>query len=116
MKDRAWPTHDDRRWYVQRGIPVVPILSFLLALVVQSILGVTYITGLSAKIEAGNQGLIRLEGRVDRLDVKVQALSDRLEGSFVPAAVNGRRLDDLERHFLDLVRRINELERRSNSK
>jgi hypothetical protein len=111
QQSRRWPETDDRKWYVQRGIPIIPLLAIALGLAGQSAIGIRYITGLETKIETVTASTARVESRVDRLDTRVENLAAKMDTSLVPAAVNGRRIEELERQAIDLTRRLSELER-----
>jgi hypothetical protein len=101
---RAWPRTDERSWHVQRGIPVIPMLVFIVTITAQGFIAVRYVVALEQKLSEMERGQARIETRVDRLDTKVDLLSGRFDNAQVPAAVNTRRIEDIERRLSDLER------------
>lgn len=109
---RRWPSADDRGWYVQRGIPLIPIATFLLALVIQTVLGVRYISALESEVKAQGRGQVDLGVKVEKLEVKIDAVTASVQQGSVPAALNQRAIADLERQVSSLQVRVAENERR----
>lgn len=110
--ERNWPRGDDRKFHVQRGIPVVPIATFVFALAVQTVLGVRYISALEAEVRQQGRGQVELVAKFEKLDTKLDSLATTVQQGNVPAALNQRAIADLERQIAALAVRVTENERR----
>jgi hypothetical protein len=114
VSQRRWPEADDRKFYIQRGIPIIPTLTFLTAIGIQTILGVRYISGLEAQVNAQSRAQNDMVGRVDKIDARIEAIQNSLNQGSVPAALNQRAITDLERQVSRLESRVEESERRQS--
>jgi hypothetical protein len=112
MSERKWPDSEDRKFHIQRGVPLVPIATFLFALVVQTVLGVRYISALEAEVRSQGKGQVEIAGKVDKLEVKLDTLASTVQQGNVPAALNQRAIADIERQISALAVRVTENERR----
>lgn len=112
VSQRRWPSGDDRRFYVQRGVPLVPIATFLFAIGMQTVLGVRYISGLEAKVESQGKSQVELASKMDKFEAKLDTVALQVQQGSVPAALNQRAITDLERQISRLEARVEESERR----
>lgn len=112
MADRNWPEKDDRRFYVQRGIPVVPMATFLFALMVQTVLGVRYISELEAEVKSQGKQQVEFGTKLEKVEVKLDTVASAVNQGNVPAALNQRAIADIERQIAALGIRVTEVERR----
>lgn len=107
---------EDQKWYIQRGVPIIPLLTFLFALVMQTgafvVIGIRYATSMEQKVEQVVDGTKRLEVRVDRVETRLDELKSAFNNGLPSAAVNARRIDELERAHMDISRRLLDLEKR----
>jgi hypothetical protein len=51
----------------------VPVMAFIFALLVQTVIVVSYITNIAASVQVNQRDLLRNEVRIDRLELVVQA-------------------------------------------
>lgn len=51
----------------------VPVMAFIFALLVQTVIVVSYITNIAASVTTNQRDLLRNEVRIDRLELTVQA-------------------------------------------
>jgi hypothetical protein len=109
---RRWPAADDRRFYIQRGIPLVPLLAILAGFGVQTILGVRYISGLESKIEAQGKAQGEFAVRMEKFEGKLDTINNVVQQGSVPAALNQRAIADLERITSNTVSKLSDKERR----
>lgn len=109
---RRWPAHDDRRFYIQRGIPLVPLLAILSGFGIQTVLGVRYISGLESKIEAQGKAQGEFAVRLEKFEGKLDTITNVVQQGSVPAALNQRAITDLERDVSNLIAKQTDQERR----
>jgi hypothetical protein len=112
IQKRKWPEGEDRKFHIQRGVPLVPIVTFLFALAIQTVMGVRYISALEAEVKAQGKGQLELTAKVDKIEVKVDTLAGTVNQGNVPAALNNRAIADLERQLAALAVRVADSERR----
>jgi hypothetical protein len=111
QSQRKWPEGDDRKFYIQRGIPIIPTLTFLTAIGIQTVLGVRYISGLEAQLTAQGLSQRDMVVRVEKIETRIESIQTALNQGNVPAALNQRAISDLERQINNLLARLSELER-----
>lgn len=111
---RRWPDADDRKFYIQRGIPIIPTLTFLVAIGLQTVLGVRYISGLEAQLNLQARGLTDMVLRADKIETRIESIQTTLSQGSVPAALNQRAIADIERQLTRLESRVEESERRQS--
>lgn len=110
-KTASGPERRDN-WYVIRGIPV----AVLLGLAVHGASFAWYLSGLNAQVQqqSKEQAADRAEWRAGlaRVESKVETLTATVQNGSVPAALNQRRIEDLERAMGRIESRIGENERK----
>lgn len=109
---RRWPASDDRRFYIQRGIPLVPLVAILSGFGLQTVLGVRYISGMESKIEAQGKAQVEFSVKQDKFETKLDVINNIVQQGSVPAALNQRAITDLERDMANAMTKQGELERR----
>lgn len=102
-------------WYVIKGIPV----AVLLALTAHGATFAWYLSGLNSQVQqqGKEQAADRVEWRAGlaKVEVKLEALANALQGNSVPTALNQRRIEDIERVVSRLEARVADNERRLSS-
>jgi predicted PurR-regulated permease PerM len=69
---------DEHKWTIDRKIPITLIVTFIGALFVQTIAGVTYVNALSNTLTQAVKDITRLEGRLQAQESKSLALQESL--------------------------------------
>lgn len=110
-------------WYVIKGIPV----AVLATLGLQTITFVWFLSGLNSRVETQGERMTeaitewktemgKMNTKLDTLATSVQTKMDNLASSVqsgtVPAALNQRRIEDVERQVARIESRVSENERR----
>ena len=107
-------TGPERRdnWYVIKGIPV----AVLIALAVHGGTFAWFLSGLNSRVEVQGEKLTEAisewKAEMSKMNVKIDALSTAIQSGSVPAALNERRIADVERITSRLEARIADNERR----
>jgi hypothetical protein len=115
-EERGWPEVEDRKFYIQRGVPLVPMATLVVVVGVQTILGVRYISGLEAEVTAQGRGQISMNSKLEKVEVKLDAVAGAVQQSNVPAALNQRAIADIERQITALALRVAECERMASER
>lgn len=121
--DTAVLNHDRRTWSIGKEIPIAVIAAVLFSMVLQTIAGVWLVRGWVEKLENRAEFQAReLTQQGVKLDItndKLDELRETVRGGNVPTAINGRRIDEIERLIsqqatliAQLADKVNENERR----
>lgn len=94
--ERGNPASHRGGWYVIRGIPVATIIALFVAIVPQAVIFTVYLGRIAFVQEIHGQ-------KIEFIEKKVDDVSTILAGTQVPSAINGRRLDELERQLAQIA-------------
>lgn len=113
-------------WYVIKGIPV----AVLLALGGQTVAFVWFLAALNGRVEVQGEKLTeaiaewksemgkmntKLDGLTTAMQTKIETIATSVQSGSVPAALNERRIADVERQLARVESRVSENERRLSS-
>jgi NAD/NADP transhydrogenase beta subunit len=106
-------------WYVIKGIPIAVIVTLASTLIPQTVAVTWFLSSLATKLESVQEKQSESGVKLDRADVKIDALNSVVQNGSVPTALNQRRIEEVERQQVrfdaelsQLATRVSENERK----